>query len=52
MIEQTKLARGNCQKYDINSIRNNNHNSLPTSYPSRQTHAFNLDDGHLNGQTD
>ena len=30
----------------------NNHNSLPTVYPSRQMHTFNLDDGHLNGQTD
>ena len=52
MKEQTKLAGGNCQKYEINSIRKNNHNSLPTLYPSRQTHTFNLDDGHLNGQTD
>ena len=48
MKEQTKLAGGNCQKYEINSIRKNNHNSLPTLYPSRQTHTFNLDDGHLN----
>ena len=52
MKEQTKLAGGNCQKYEINSIRKNNHNSLPTLYPSRQTHTFNLDNGHLNGQTD
>ena len=52
MKEQTKLAGGNCQKYKINSIRKNNHNSLPTLYPSRQKHTFNLDDGHLNGQTD
>ena len=51
MKEQTKIG-GNCQKYEINSIRKNNHNSLPTLYPSRQTHTFNLDDGHLNGQTD
>ena len=36
----------------MNSIRKNNHNSLPTLYPSRQTHTFNLDDGHLNEQTD
>ena len=36
----------------MNSIRKNNHNSLPTLYPSRQTHTFNLDDGNLNGQTD
>ena len=33
-------------------MRKNNHNSLPTLYPSRQTQTFNLDDGHLNGQTD
>ena len=52
MKEQTKLAGGNCQKYEINSIRKSNHNSLPTLYLSRQTHTFNLDDGHLNGQTD
>ena len=51
MKEQKKLAGGNCQKYEINSIRKNNHNSLPTLYSSRQTHTFNLDDGHLNGQT-
>ena len=52
MKEQTKLAGGNCQKYEINSIRKKKHNSLPTLYPSRQTHTFNLDDGLLNGQTD
>ena len=52
MKEQKKLAGGNCQKYEINSIRKTNHNSLPTLYPLRQTHYFNLDDGHLNGQTD
>ena len=52
MKEQTKLAGGNCQKYEINSIPKNNHNSLPTLYPSRQTHTFNPDDGHLNEQTD
>ena len=46
------MAGGNCQKYEIISIRKNNHNSLPTLYPSRQMHTFNLDDGHLNGQTD
>ena len=32
MKEQTKLAGGNCQKYEINSIQKNNHNSLPTLY--------------------
>ena len=47
-----KLASGNCQKYEINSIRKNNHKSLRTLYPSRQTHTFNLDDRHVNGQTD
>ena len=52
MKEQTKLAGGNFQKYEIDSIRKNNHNSLPTLYPWRQTHTFNLDDGHVNGQTD
>ena len=52
MKEQTKLAGGNCQKHEINSIQKNNHNSFPTLYPSGQTHTFNLDDGHLNGQTD
>ena len=52
MKEKPKLAGGNCQKYEINSIRKNNHNSLPTLYPSRQTRTFNLDDGYVNGQTD
>ena len=41
MKEQTKLTGGICQKYEINSIRKNNHNSLPTLYSSRQTHTFN-----------
>ena len=52
MKEQTKLASGNCQKYEINSIRKHNHKSLPTLYPNKQTHTFNLDDRHVNGQTD
>ena len=55
MKEQTKMASGNCQKYEINSInsiRKNNHKSLPTLYPSRQMHTFNLDDRYVNGQTD
>ena len=47
-----KLASDNCQKYEIKSIRKNNHKSLPTLYPSRQTHTFNLDDRNVNGQTD
>ena len=51
MKEQTKLAGDSCQKYEINSIRKNNHNSLPTLYTSRQMHIFNLVDGHVNGQT-
>ena len=46
-----KLASGNCQKYEINSIRKNKHKCLPTVYPSRQTHTFNLDDRNVNGQT-
>ena len=48
MKEQTKLAGGNCQEYEINSIRKNNHISLPSLHPSRQMHTFNLDDEHLN----
>ena len=52
MKEQKKLASGNCQKYKINSMRKNNHKSLPTLYPYRKTHTFNLDDRHVNGQTD
>ena len=52
MKEQTKISWGNCKKYKINSLRKNNHNSLPKLYPSRQTHAFNLDDENVNGQTD
>ena len=46
------MAGGNCQRYEINLIRKNNHNSLPTLYRSIQMHTFNLDDVHLNGQTD
>ena len=37
-----KMASGNCQKNEINSIRKNNHKSLPMLYPYRQTHTFNL----------
>ena len=33
-------------------MQKNNHKSLPTLYPYRQTHTFNLDDKHVIGQTD
>ena len=46
------MASGNCQKYEINSIRKNNHKSLLMLYPSRQMHTFNLDDRYVNGQAD
>ena len=52
MKEQTKMASGNCQKYEINSIRKKPNKSLPTLYPSRQMHTFNLDDRYANGQAD
>ena len=47
-----KVQTKNWLKYEKNSIRKNNHKSSRTLYPSRQTHTFNLDDRHVNGQAD
>ena len=52
MKEQTKIGWWQLSKIRNKFNTKNNHNSLPALYPSRQTHTFNLDDGHLNGLSD